>query len=699
MKLRNIFAALACSLFVFSACTQEDPVSLDSIQLDKTYLSIPAGGGSATLKITATEPWALSKNIVIGKDANKNDIKSELPTWLTASAVSGGAGESSITFTAESCDYGREQAFQIEVGSQLQFFIVRQGEMSIEEATIADALAASDGKSFRLTGIVSGTYNNYEKYGNFYISDGKDEILIYGIADKDGKFANNPIASWGIEMGDQVTLEGPRGSYNGSPQMVNCTVIELVKALLQIDKSSFDVSKDGEEIVVTATFKGNGVTVKQCPEWITLTSTEYVAGVPSKLDPNPADKNVLTFTVLPNEDVKPRTGEIVLASTNADGSSEQTVTVTQGANAPDLMTIAEALQTDYAHVKGTVMAICNRGYVLADETGAILCYYGSAFKADEYKIGDVIEIVNATSAFNYGPQLSCDGKEGGFDLENKISEGTGAVDYPSAKVLDQAAVAALKASISGKDGKKLENVIKMDYVQVVGTPKKSGNYTNIFLDGYTDADFSAYQLPASFDLASMLDKKVTIRGYVQSISGGSHINIVFTELLEGEAEAPIEFINASFASSNEGFTWDDISLPEGSTYVWKYDDKNHYLKASSYFSNAAHASESIAVSPEIDLSGATKAYLSFTHVGKNFASADAAKGVVSVEVKADGSWNKLTIPAWFTNNDWTWVDCKDIDLSAYAGKKVQIGFRYISTTANCGTWEVKNVKVCNFKAE
>ena len=89
----------------------------------------------------------------------------------------------------------------------------------------------------------------------------------------------------------------------------------------------------------------------------------------------------------------------------------------------------------------------------------------------------------------------------------------------------------------------------------------------------------------------------------------------------------------------------------------------------------------------------------FTHVGKNFASADAAKGVVSVEVKADGSWNKLTIPAWFTNNDWTWVDCKDIDLSAYAGKKVQIGFRYISTTANCGTWEVKNVKVCNFKAE
>ena len=86
-------------------------------------------------------------------------------------------------------------------------------------------------------------------------------------------------------------------------------------------------------------------------------------------------------------------------------------------------------------------------------------------------------------------------------------------------------------------------------------------------------------------------------------------------------------------------------------------------------------------------------------MGKNFASLDAAKEVVSVEVKADGEWSKLTIPAWFTNSDWTWVDCKDIDLSAYAGKKIHVGFRYISTSSNCGTWEVKAVKVCNYTSE
>lgn len=545
MKFRYLFAAIASSLCIFAACSQEDPVSLDSIQLDKSYLSIPAAGGSATLTVTASEPWALANNIVIGKDADKKDILAQLPTWLTASAVSGEAGKKEVTFTAEACDYGREQAFQIEVGKQLQYFIVRQGEMTIEEASIADALASPDGKSFRLTGVICEKYQNYEKYGNFYITDGTDKILIYGIADKDGKFANNPIASWGIEIGDQITIEGPRGNYKGSPQMVNCTVVELVKALLQVDKTSFDVGKDGEDIVVTATFKGNGVMVKECPDWISLTATEYVAGVPSKLDPHPADKNVLTFTVTPNGGVKPRTGEIVLESTNSDGSSEQVVTVTQAANAPDLMTIAEALQTDYAHVKGTIMAICKRGYILADATGAILCYYGNTFDATKYKLGDVMEIVNTTGHYNFGPQLSCDGKEGGFDLEEKISEGDGTVTYPTPKVLDQTALAALIASVSGQTSS-LENCISVEYVQFTATPKKSGTYINLFLDGYTDADFSAYQLPASFDLESMVDKKVTVRGYTQSISGGKHVNIVFTEMVEGEAEVPtIEYTDLS----------------------------------------------------------------------------------------------------------------------------------------------------------
>jgi hypothetical protein len=90
------------------------------------------------------------------------------------------------------------------------------------------------------------------------------------------------------------------------------------------------------------------------------------------------------------------------------------------------------------------------------------------------------------------------------------------------------------ASIDGKDKTKATDAIKVQYVEITGTPKKSGNYTNIYLDGYDAGDFSAYQLPAEFDLASKLDKKVVIRGYLQSISGGKHLNIVFTSMEDAQ---------------------------------------------------------------------------------------------------------------------------------------------------------------------
>ncbi len=536
MKLRFLFIAIA-SVILFAACEKEYPSSLANIQLDKTYLSIPAAGGSATLKVTATEPWTLSKDIKVG------DNKEYTPAWLTASAVSGQAGETTITFTAEAIDGGREQEFHIECGNVIQYFIVRQGILTPTEATIAEALAAPDGKTFKLTGAIVEWYSNAEQYGNYYIEDETGRILIYGTADKDGKFKNYPVASWGLELGDVVTIEGPRGSHNGSPQMVEVTITNLVKSLVKlVGDGEYSFDKDGGEFQVKAAYKGNGVYVNPETDWLVLSSMDYVNGVPSKLEPSPADTAVISFKVLPNESVVPRSGAVSISSSmvNDDGdvaSSSLSISVKQGANAPSLMTIAEGKAAGYAHVKGRIMAICGRGYILADETGAFLAYYGPTFKAENYALGDEIELIDEFAAYNYGLQMSCDGKDG-FVLEQKLSEGSGTVAYPTPKVIDKDALAAYVASIKGKDGKKVEDTIPVEYVQVVGTPKKSGNYINIFLDGYTDADLSAYQLPASFDLNSMLDKKVTIRGYTQSVSGGKHLNIVFTELIEGAEDAP-----------------------------------------------------------------------------------------------------------------------------------------------------------------
>ena len=530
-----------------------------------------------------------------------------------------------------------------------------------------------------------------------YINDGTvegDGLYIYGTLDRKGNEMKSSTAydvfnsghenAYDIAVGDKVTIEGPKVIYNGTIELKNVAIINIEPALVKV--IPMDIELDGPEAgdtLIKIASKAESLKVKPNDDWLYVKDIE-----------NTADTVFVRVGFFANEGVVKRTGTL---SVTGKGFKDVTITIVQGANAPGLMTIADALQGSYVHVKGKIMAICARGYVISDATGSLLVYYGSTFDATQFKLGDEMEIIGDISAYNYGPQLSCDGKP--FDLCEKVSEGTGTVAYPTPKVMDTAACDAVLAAINGKDSKKVSDAIKMEFVQIVATPKKSGTYTNIFLDDYTAADFSAYQLPASFNLASMLDKKVTIRGYTQSVSGGKHINIVFTSLEEGAAEEPEDYLLASFAESVEGFTWEDVSLPEGSTYVWKYDATNHYLKASSYFSGAKHASESVAVSPEIDLTDATHAYLSFQHVGKNFASAESLPEMISAEVKVGETWHKLAAPKMFTNTDWTWVGSGDLDMSEYVGNKVRVGFRYVSTDANCGTWEVKEVKVCNYTSE
>ena len=534
MKLKNIFIALASSLCVLAACEKEEATSLENIQLDKTYLSIPDSGGDAVLTIKASDAWTFAKDILLDKT---NQVYGELPAWLTASTLSGGPGETKVTFHADAIDGGREQELHILVGSGdsqvTQYVLVRQGSLAAVKATCKEVCEGAEGKTYTVSGTVTSIENT--TYGNWWLVDDTGEVYIYGTLDKDGKEKN--FSSLGIENGDAITVQGPKTVYGDKIELVNVTVLKLTKSLLKIDKDKFNVSKDGADLTIKAAYKGNGTFVNPSEDWVSVASMTYVKGTPSKIEPNPADTAVVVLRVAPNTSVKPRACTVNISSSVAKSSSAIDVAIEQGANAPDLSTIADGVKSGYAHVKGQVMAICNRGYILADQTGAFLAYYGSKFDASKYKIGDEIELVDQFTHYNFGLQMSCDGDKGSFDLEEKVSEGTGSVTYPTPKVLDKDALAAYVASIKGKTSS-VETCIPVEYVQIVGTPKKSGNYTNIYLDGYTDADISAYQLPSNFDLASMLDKKVTIRGYTQSISGGKHLNIVFTELIEGDAGVP-----------------------------------------------------------------------------------------------------------------------------------------------------------------
>ena len=62
------------------------------------------------------------------------------------------------------------------------------------------------------------------------LRDATGEILIYGTRDKEGNNGqNNSIAAWGIEVGDSVTVEGPRKTYNTTVELVDVTVLNVTK--------------------------------------------------------------------------------------------------------------------------------------------------------------------------------------------------------------------------------------------------------------------------------------------------------------------------------------------------------------------------------------------------------------------------------------------------------------------------------------
>lgn len=173
---------------------------------------------------------------------------------------------------------------------------------------------------------------------------------------------------------------------------------------------------------------------------------------------------------------------------------------------------------------------------------------------------------------------------------------------------------------------------------------------------------------------------------------GGDIDVNFDGETQPQPGEETVVLNESFATDQGAFTIEDKQLPEGGTFVWKHNTYNEegYMKASAYI-NSAQASESWLVSPAIDLSQATTATLTFDHTHK-FAGTPSEELTLWVTETSAENWKQLTIDKYGTNNDYTFVT-PTIDLSAYAGKTIKFAFKYVSSTAAAGTWEIKNVKV------
>lgn len=226
-------------------------------------------------------------------------------------------------------------------------------------------------------------------------------------------------------------------------------------------------------------------------------------------------------------------------------------------------------------------------------------------------------------------------------------------------------------------------------------------FRGYWLDGAKFTSANQLEVGATVIINGVL---VNYMGNTPEVSQGNKIVNYNGQTGGGDTPGPgtEQSIYSSLAESEtalpEGWTLENITLPEGATDIWSwkvYQTKG-YLNASAYIGGAAHASEAYAISPVIDLTNATGCAFSFDHAAKFQTTLRELCGVM---VREEGSttWTALTVPTWPEAGSWTFANSGSIDLSEMDGLKVQIAFKYGSSTSGADTWEIKNLTVTGKK--
>ena len=389
LKYLYLFPLLIAMLATMTSCDEDQTATmLDEIKVSSSYVAIPEAGGSQKITINAKDSWTVEK-VTTDKDPVE---------WLTLSSTSGSAGESTLTFTAPSAIDGRTAEVLLKSGGKTQRINIIQGLPVISEATVAEAKVAPDGKTLRLSGVVTKIENTL--YGNWRLMDDTGEILIYGTLDKKG--AEKNFESLGLEVGDEVTIEGPKGSYAGSPQMVNVSVIEIRKSLIKVDSVENQMLPiEGGEFIAHLTVKGEGVSVdipENAKSWLAISSIESAG-----------EGAVVTFKAAANTGGD--RGTTIKFRTVKDGKTYSTETSISQKGAIVKATVAEFLaaavgDTQY-RLSGVITKIdekYNNNITISDFSGEVYVYRLN-LNGKEYKVGDIVTVVGKRGEYN-GAQVA-----------------------------------------------------------------------------------------------------------------------------------------------------------------------------------------------------------------------------------------------------------------------------------------------------
>ena len=389
MKLRYFIPFfLAVVAAVFTACSDDnDPTYFDEIRVSQSYVSLNTNGGSTSIDIKANGSWTVS----------------DVPEWLTVSPASG-TGNGTITFSADAGE-GRTAEVLITCEGKTQRINIIQGIATVSNATCAEVLAGPDSKTYRVTGTVTKIVNT--TYGNWYLNDGTGEVYIYGTLDSKGGTKN--FLSWGLEVGDQVTVEGPKTTYNGTVELVDVTVVKIEKSLIKCDSLTVadvktnELPLEGGEIVAHLTCKGTGVAVD-----IPAEAKSWLGVVASTVGGNPT----VTFRAMPNAGGD-RSTTVHFNTTDGSKNYSAEATISQKGAIVEC-TIEDFLDAEVStsqyRITGVITELYEsdkqgKSFYVQDYSGKVLVYRAEGFIEAGAKVGDIVTVVGQRGAYKDTPQM------------------------------------------------------------------------------------------------------------------------------------------------------------------------------------------------------------------------------------------------------------------------------------------------------
>ena len=389
MKLKYIFASIVATLAIVG-CQKEADHYLNEIKVSSSYVALSTGvGANTSITVTATDSWYVAIDEATAK-------------WLTVSPTMGGAGDTNLTFSA-SAGEGRTAEVLIKCGDKTQHINVIQGVATVSKATCAEVIAGPDSKTYRVTGICTGIYNT--TYGNWYLTDDTGTITIYGTLDAKGQTKN--FLSLGLEVGDEVTVEGPKTTYGTTIELVDVTVIKINKSLIKVDEVNYGENLDaipvgGGDVAVKVTCKGNGIDIsipESAKTWLGVTSIDHSEGI-------------VTFSARANEGGD-RSVNITFVTTDGhkEYTSEATINQKGAIVAATVQEFINADENDTVYrVTGAITGMYasdkqNKSFYIRDYSGEVLIYRAEGFEKSDAKVGDVVTVIGKRTSYKGTPQM------------------------------------------------------------------------------------------------------------------------------------------------------------------------------------------------------------------------------------------------------------------------------------------------------